>query len=109
MARWAPLDGSAPGQEGEARVCTSLRLRETFALAEVERAIEDALRMGTLSFDAVKHLLLPPIEQRAGAVGSGELSPSAPGSRGDHRGRRLPRALGCWLRWTRPRFYSIII
>ena len=41
-----------------------LRLRETFALAEVEQAIDDALRMGTISFDAVKHLLLCRIEQR---------------------------------------------
>jgi hypothetical protein len=41
-----------------------LRLLETFALAEVERAIDDALRIGTISFDAVKHLLLCRIEQR---------------------------------------------
>ena len=41
-----------------------LRLMETFAIAEVTRAIEDALRLGTISFDAVKHLLLCHIEQR---------------------------------------------
>ncbi len=41
-----------------------LRLMETFSIAEVTRAIEDALRLGTLSFDAVKHLLLCRIEQR---------------------------------------------
>ena len=41
-----------------------LRLLETFALAEVEQAIDDALRMGTISFDAVKHLLLCRIERR---------------------------------------------
>jgi hypothetical protein len=35
-----------------------LRLLETFALTEVAQAIDDALRMGTISFDAVKHLLL---------------------------------------------------
>jgi len=41
-----------------------LRLMETFSMAEVTRAIEDALQLGTLSFDAVKHLLLCRIEQR---------------------------------------------
>ena len=42
-----------------------LRLLETFSVAEVEGAIVDALRLGTISFDAVKHLLLCRIERRA--------------------------------------------
>jgi transposase len=41
-----------------------LRLLETFALKEVTHAIEDALGLGTLGFDAVKHLLLCRIERR---------------------------------------------
>jgi transposase len=41
-----------------------LRLLETFALAEVTHAIEDALLLGTISFDAVRHLLLCRIERR---------------------------------------------
>jgi transposase len=41
-----------------------LRLLETFDLAEVARAIEDALQLGTIGFDAVKHLLLCRIERR---------------------------------------------
>jgi len=41
-----------------------LRLMETFSMTEVTRAIEDALQLGTISFDAVKHLLLCRIEQR---------------------------------------------
>ena len=41
-----------------------LRLMETFDLEEVARAIEDALQLGTISFDAVKHLLLCRIERR---------------------------------------------
>jgi len=41
-----------------------LRLLETFALAEVTHAIEEALLLGTLSFDAVRHLLLCRIERR---------------------------------------------
>jgi hypothetical protein len=41
-----------------------LRLLETFTLEEVTRAIDDALRLGTISFDAVRHLLLCRIECR---------------------------------------------
>jgi hypothetical protein len=41
-----------------------LRLMETFALAEVTHAVEDALLLGTISFDAVRHLLLCRIERR---------------------------------------------
>jgi hypothetical protein len=37
---------------------------ETFAIDEVTHAIEDALQLGTISFDAVKHLLLCRIERR---------------------------------------------
>ena len=37
---------------------------ETFALGEVTRAVEDALRLGAISFDAVRHLLLCRIERR---------------------------------------------
>jgi transposase len=41
-----------------------LRLLETFAIEEVTHAIEDALQLGTISFDAVRHLLLCRIERR---------------------------------------------
>jgi transposase len=41
-----------------------LRLMETFALAEVTSAVGDALRLGAISFDAVRHLLLCRIERR---------------------------------------------
>ena len=41
-----------------------LRLLETFSIQEVEPAILDALHLGTISFDAVKHLLLCRIERR---------------------------------------------
>jgi len=41
-----------------------LRLLETFALEIVSHAVADALRLGTISFDAVRHLLLCRIEQR---------------------------------------------
>ena len=39
-------------------------LLETFALEEVSAAIEDALRMNTISFDAVRHIVLCRIERR---------------------------------------------
>jgi transposase len=41
-----------------------LRLLETFKLEELTHAIEDALELGTIGFDAVKHLLLCHIERR---------------------------------------------
>ena len=41
-----------------------LRLLETFAMEEVTHAIEDALRLNTISFDAVRHLVLCRIERR---------------------------------------------
>jgi hypothetical protein len=41
-----------------------LRLMETFAIHEVTHAIEDALLLGTISFDAVRHLLLCRVERR---------------------------------------------
>jgi hypothetical protein len=41
-----------------------LRLLETFALDEVSAAVEDALRVNTISFDAVRHIALCRIEPR---------------------------------------------
>ena len=46
------------GKKGKREYVQTLRLLETFSLADVTCAIDDALRMGTISFDAVKHLLL---------------------------------------------------
>ena len=42
-----------------------LRLLESFRLVEVEGAIGEALRLGAIGFDAVKHLVLCWIERRA--------------------------------------------
>jgi transposase len=52
------------GKKGKREYVQTLRLLEIFALPEVARAIDDALRLGAISFDAVKHLLLCRIEQR---------------------------------------------
>lgn len=51
-------------KKGKREFVQVLRLLETFARSEVAVAVEDALRLGTISFDAVKHLLLGRIEQR---------------------------------------------
>jgi transposase len=52
------------GNKGKREYVQTLRLLQTFKQEEVARAIDDALGMGTISFDAVKHLLLCRIEQR---------------------------------------------
>ena len=52
------------GKKGKREYVQVLRLLETFPLVEVSMAIDDALRLGAISFDAVKHLLLCRIEQR---------------------------------------------
>ena len=41
-----------------------LRLLESFPLTEVAAAVEDALRLRTVSFDAVRHLVLCRIERK---------------------------------------------
>lgn len=52
------------GNNGKREYVQVLRLLETFPVQEVTGAIQDALHLGTASFDAVKHLLLCRIEQR---------------------------------------------
>jgi hypothetical protein len=41
-----------------------LRLLENFSMAQVEAAIKHAFGLGTLGFDAIKHLILCAIERR---------------------------------------------
>ena len=73
LARWVLSEGFSQmhrlmearlGKKGKREFIQVLRLAETFALTEVAQAIDDALRIGTISFDAVKHLLLCRIERR---------------------------------------------
>ena len=73
LARWDLPEGFAQlrrlmearlGKKGKREYVQTLRLLETFALPEVARAIDDALQLGAISFDAVKHLLLCRIERR---------------------------------------------
>jgi hypothetical protein len=51
-------------KHGRRKYIQVLRLLETFALEEVSGAIEDAVRMNTISFDAVRHIVLCRIERR---------------------------------------------
>ena len=51
-------------KRGKREFVQVLRLLETFSLEEVSYAIWQALQLGAISFDAVKHLLLCRIERR---------------------------------------------
>ena len=50
------------GRRGKREFVQALRLMETFSMDEVHSAVQDALRLGAISFDAVKHLLLCRLE-----------------------------------------------
>ena len=55
---------SRMGRRGKREYVQVLRLLEAFSQQEVHTAIGDAIRLGALSFDAVKHLLLCRLEGR---------------------------------------------
>jgi len=52
------------GAAGKREYVQVLRLLESFLLDEVEAAVREALRLGAVGFDAIKHLLLCRIERR---------------------------------------------
>ena len=52
------------GQRGKREFVRVLRLMEHFSHQEVHHAVSDALRLGAIGFDAVKHLLLCRVEGR---------------------------------------------
>src|ERR1035437_7773170 len=52
------------GKSGKREYVQTLRLLEIFGLAEVRAGIGQALRLGAIGFDAVKHLVLCEIEHR---------------------------------------------
>jgi transposase len=52
------------GKHGKREYVQVLRLVETFELAEVAAAVKQALALGAIGFDAVKHLVLCRIERR---------------------------------------------
>ena len=53
---------SRMGRRGKREFVQVLRLMENFSHQEVDHAVKDALRLGAISFDAVKHLLLCRLE-----------------------------------------------
>ena len=55
---------SGMGRRGKREYVQVLRLLETFSQQEVHAAVKDAIRLGALSFDAVKHLVLCRLEGR---------------------------------------------
>ena len=55
---------SCPGRRGKREFVQVLRLVETFSQQGVAAALKDALRLGAISFDAVKHLVLCRLEGR---------------------------------------------
>ena len=52
------------GKGGKREYVQVLRLLETFRLEDIHAAVREALRLGALGFDAVKHLVLCRIERR---------------------------------------------
>ncbi len=60
----ARMGGRNHGAAGKREYVQVLRLLETFPLDEVETAVREALKLGAIGFDAVKHLLLCRIERR---------------------------------------------
>ena len=55
---------SRMGRRGKREFVQVLRLLETFSQLEVHAAVKDAIHLGSLSFDAVKHLVLCRLEGR---------------------------------------------
>ena len=52
------------GKAGKREYVQVLRLLESFDLKELHGAVREALRLGAIGYDAVKHLLLCRIERR---------------------------------------------
>ena len=52
------------GRRGKREYVQVLRLLESFSQQEVHTAIRDAIRLGAIGFDAVKHLVLCRLEGR---------------------------------------------
>jgi hypothetical protein len=57
------------GKNGKRDYVQVLRLLETFPLEDVAAAVREALRLGAIGFDAVKHLVLCRIERRPPKLG----------------------------------------
>ena len=52
------------GRAGRREYVQVLRLLESFGLEDLDGAVKDALRLGAIGFDAVKHPVLCRVEKR---------------------------------------------
>ena len=68
---------SRMGKRGKREFIQVLRLMENFRKQEVHSAVRDVIRLGAVSFDAVKHLVLCRIEGRPPRLDT-ELYPYLP-------------------------------
>ena len=66
---------SRMGRRGKREFVQVLRLLETLSQLEVHAAVKDAIHLGSLSFDAVKHLVLCRLEGRPDRRGHSGLQP----------------------------------
>ena len=72
------------GRRGKREYVQVLRLLETFSQQEVHMAVRDSLRLGAISFDAVKHLGAVPTGGTAAPPRPGALSLPAQGQGRHH-------------------------
>ena len=81
-------------QRGRREYIQVLRLLEAFSLIQVEQAIKQAINLGALSVDAIKHLILCALEQRPAKLALA-LYPYLPSARvGATRARSYLQLLG---------------
>ena len=73
---------SRMGRRGKREYVQTLRLMENFRKEEIHRTVKEALKLGAISFDAIKHLLLSRIEDRPQRLDL-ELYPHLPRVKGD--------------------------
>ena len=85
------------GKAGKREYVQVLRLVETFDLEVLHGAVKDALRLGAIGYDAVKHLSAVPYRATPAQTRPGYLSLPASGQRGDHGRRQLYELVG-WRR-----------
>ena len=80
---------SRMGRRGKREFVQVLRLMENFRNEEVYEGVRDALRLGAISFDAVKHLVLCRIEGRPQRLDLQPYPLPAQGQRAEDLGQRL--------------------
>ena len=80
---------SRMGRRGKREFVQVLRLVENFRKEEVYEAVRDALRLGAISFDAIKHLVLCRIEGRDRETQPGAVPLPAQGHRDEDVDQRL--------------------